>query len=128
MRTFPLADVLAITTGRLVCPIDNVYAILNHITGDSIFTHVIGRAIQFAAPAIVAEHPELGKDPLAGDLAELTAALDGCQKEDVMAICECWVDSIAKKVGYTSLALNHVPGWGSMNPIAELVAMRSEAH
>lgn len=128
MRTFPLADVLAITTGRLVCPMDNVYAILNHITGDNLFTHVLPRACQFAAPLIVAEHPELGEDALSGPLEQLASALANRGVEAPEAVCARWVAGIAEIVGYDSLALNHVPGWTSMNPIAELVAMRSESH
>ena len=58
-KTFPLAQVLSVTTGRLLCDMDGIYEILNHITGDNLFTHVLPRACRFAAPLILEDHPEL---------------------------------------------------------------------
>lgn len=58
-REFPLGEVLSITTGRLLCPIGKVYEILNFLTGDSLFTHQLPRAMHECQPSILAAHPRL---------------------------------------------------------------------
>jgi hypothetical protein len=42
--TFTLGEVLSITHGKLLCPIDRVYEILNFMTGDDLYTHQLGGA------------------------------------------------------------------------------------
>lgn len=123
---FPLGDVLSITTGRLVSPtgMDGVYQILNHLTGDNLFTHQLPRACTWAAPLLTAAHPELGAEALADHLADLTRRLDAFPEQDVAVVFN-WVDSIRLLVGYDHLDLSPLPGWQGMDPIAELVAMRS---
>lgn len=56
---YPLATVLSISNGRLCCDIGDVYEILNFITGDNLFTHVLPRADKFARPLILNAYPEL---------------------------------------------------------------------
>lgn len=62
-RSFRLGDVLSITTGLLVSPahIDGVHEILDYMTGDSLFTHQIPRAIDECAPILLAQHPQLAE-------------------------------------------------------------------
>jgi hypothetical protein len=63
MRRFHLGDVLSITTGRLVSPshIDGVYAILNYMTRDNLFTHQLPRASKECAPWLLRQHPKLAE-------------------------------------------------------------------
>lgn len=63
-RDFPIGDILSVTTGFVVStsgkhPIDGVYAILNHMTGDSLMTHQLPRAAKAARPALLRQHPKL---------------------------------------------------------------------
>jgi hypothetical protein len=60
-RAFHLGDVLTITTGALVSPrhIDGVYDILNWMTGDSLFTHQLPRAMDECQGPLLAQHPDL---------------------------------------------------------------------
>jgi hypothetical protein len=60
-ESFALGDVLSITTGRLVSRdhIDGVYRILNHMTGDDLYTHQLPRACDECAPVLLAQHPQL---------------------------------------------------------------------
>lgn len=60
-KTFHLGDILSITTGCLVSPrhIDGVYDILNHMTGDNLFTHQLPRAADECKPHLLAQHPDL---------------------------------------------------------------------
>ncbi len=57
--TFTLGQVLSITTGILLCKIDGVYAILNHMTGDNLYTHQLPRASRECAPHLVKQFPQL---------------------------------------------------------------------
>lgn len=60
-KEFHIGDVLSVTTGRLVSPrhIEGVYDILNHMTGESVYTHQIPRICQEAEPVLLAQHPFL---------------------------------------------------------------------
>lgn len=52
---FPLPEVLSAATGYLVSDFDGVYRVLN-----SLATHQLPRAMDEAAPAIIAQHPWIG--------------------------------------------------------------------
>lgn len=58
-RTFDLGTVLSITTGKLLSNIDNVYEILDYMTGDSLFTHQLPRASRECEPIILRQYPQL---------------------------------------------------------------------
>jgi hypothetical protein len=62
-KTFPLGTVLSISTGRLLAPngISGVYEILNHMTGDSIYTHQIPRVCQECKPYLLKQFPQLAE-------------------------------------------------------------------
>lgn len=57
--TFTLGEVLSITTGTLLCPIGRVYEILNHMTGDNLYTHQLPRAMRECAPYLLKQFPQL---------------------------------------------------------------------
>jgi len=60
-KLFHLGDILTITTGKLVSKrhMEGVYDILNFMTGDNLFTHQLGRAIDECKPHLLAQHPQL---------------------------------------------------------------------
>lgn len=89
---FPLGDVLSITTGRLVSRrhIDGVYAILNHMTGDNLYTHQLPRACDECAPVLLAQHPQLA------DVSVPVAFDDG-------AHVACWLSEQERVYGETLL-------------------------
>lgn len=84
-QSFPLGDVLSITTERLVSRdhMGGVYKILGYMTGDELFTHQLPRAAEECRPALLAQHPRLnevevpfaftGKDHVYAWLAEQEA-------------------------------------------------------
>lgn len=61
MKTFHLGDLLSITTGRLLAPghISAIHQLLDYMTGDTLFTHQIPRAVAECAPALLAQYPFL---------------------------------------------------------------------
>lgn len=60
-KLFHLGDILTITTGKLVSTrhMEGVYDILNFMTGDNLFTHQLGRAVNECNPALLEQHPQL---------------------------------------------------------------------
>jgi hypothetical protein len=61
VMAFPTAAVLSAATGVLVCPISDVYAVLNWMTGEDVYTHQLPRVSREAQPVILALHPELSE-------------------------------------------------------------------
>lgn len=60
-REFHIGDILSITTGVLVSPrhVQGVYEILNYMTGDTLYTRQLPRAMRECAPYLLREHPML---------------------------------------------------------------------
>ena len=56
---FDLGTVLSITTSVLLTNIDNVYKILDYMTGDELFTHQLPRVSDEMKPVIFEQYPQL---------------------------------------------------------------------
>lgn len=84
-KTYALADILTITTGRLLSPrhIEAVYDIANWMTGDYLMTHQLPRAMDACGPALLAQHPQLeGVEPPADiDVPDLMAWIANAERE-----------------------------------------------
>lgn len=74
-KAFPLADVLSITTDKLLSRehMAGIYKLLNYMTGDDLFTHQLPRAGDACTPALIAQHPFLAalKPPQGADVGDL---------------------------------------------------------
>ena len=57
--TFSLGAVLSVITGRLLTEMSEVQALLDHMTGDVLFTHQIPRAMDECQPHLRRQHPDL---------------------------------------------------------------------
>jgi hypothetical protein len=81
-RTFPLGDVLSVTTGRFLSSrgMGGIYEILNYMTGDNLFTHQLPRAMDECAPWLLRRYPHLSREALASELAELDSRLEKAQR------------------------------------------------
>ena len=77
---FNLGAVLSITTERLLCSIDDLYSILHHMTGDSLFTHQLPRAGKTCKKPLLAQFPQLAGVQVPADL----------QGEEA---CRTWLDT-----------------------------------
>lgn len=106
----PLADILSITTGRLLSRqhMGGVYSILNDLTGDDLMTHQLPRAAEACVPAILAQHPQLAgvEPPEDIDVADLMA----------------WLADAEQRYG-AELAVAPLAGWERRDPIEELCDM-----
>jgi hypothetical protein len=60
-RNFHLSDILTVTTGKMLSTsgIIGLYAILNHITQQSVYTHQIPSALKICKPALLKQYPDL---------------------------------------------------------------------
>jgi hypothetical protein len=111
MPMHQLADILSITTGRLLSRsrMEGIYRILNDLTGDNLMTHQLPRAEDHCAPGLIAQHPFL---------ADVTPPAEGCALADLMA----WLEALEQQHG-TELEVLPVGGWERRNPIEELCDM-----
>ena len=109
-RDLPLADVLSVTTGRLLSRdgMAGVYRALQYLTGDPIMTHQIPRALDACCPKVLEQHPQL---------------LDVAPGADAEgAEIGAWLTAQERRFGLT-LPLAPIDGWEHRDPVAELVEM-----
>jgi hypothetical protein len=108
---FHLGEILSVTTGRLVAPsgMAGVHALLDYMTGDTLFTHQLPRAVDHCAPALLEQHPDL----VGVDLP------DGVEGADPVA---AWLAQQVATFG-TERAVAPALGWLRKNPLTELVEM-----
>ena len=89
-RSFPLADVLSITTGRLLSRrhMDGMYDLLGYMTGQDLYTHQLTTAADAAEPALLAQHPFLAdlRPPAGTDAPDLMAWLIDTERQHGEAI------------------------------------------
>ena len=113
-RTFDLADVLTVTTGRVLCPIGDMYDVLNFLTGGNLFTHQLPRAMRESAPAIYAQHP---------DLADIALPESWDDEADVIA----WLAEQVARFGATrDLTPMDPADHTHIDPLDELAMMRPD--
>lgn len=111
-RPYPLADILTVTTGRLLSHrhMDGLYDLLGYMTGDNLFTHQLPRAADVCGPALLAQHPQL---------ANVTPP-DGLDAPDLMA----WLTNTERQHGEQLPVAPLADGaWQHRNPIEELCDM-----
>lgn len=115
-KLFHIGDVLSITTGKLVSPsrMGGVYAILDHMSGESLMTHQLPRVSDEAEPFLREQFPDL---TVAGDES---ADRVGNTEESVSA----WLGVLVERFG-ESVMVEPMPSeaHAQRNPITELVEM-----
>jgi hypothetical protein len=108
-KQFGLGAVLTVTTGRfLVKDIDKLYGILNHMTGDNLFTHQLPRAADACAGPLLAQFPQLA--------GVVVPQLDG------RAEYEVWLASRARVLG-SVFDVEPLESWQHRDALAELAEM-----
>lgn len=126
-RDFHLGDILSITGERLVAPngMDGVRAILEFMTGDSLFCHQLPRAKTECEPWLLRQHPFLGSPDVLAELAELELMLESpAGKQMPQALCLGWLSKLTAHYGET-FPVEPIPADSHerINPIEELAAM-----
>lgn len=59
MADFSLGAILSVTTGVLLCDFAEVHELLDHMTGDTLFTHQLPRASRECEDHLRAQFPQL---------------------------------------------------------------------
>ena len=116
---------LSITTSRLCCDMGGVYEILNHITGDNLFTHVLPRACRFAAPLLLKDHPELAVANTC--LASLDRWIEADKTERKTECIKMWLVELKMMFPEMDKAFevkSYADSWLALDPLAELESMR----
>lgn len=92
-KRFHLGALLNIVPGRLVSSggVDDVYKLLNWMTGDNLFTHQLPRASRECKPWLLLRHPELKKIGKT-EVAELDRLLEEFEPH---CACTRWVSMCA---------------------------------
>ena len=109
-------QVLTITDGRVFCDVGEIYEALDGLTGDSLMTHQLPRAGEFAKPYIEESCPWVNDIP----------PLDLEGVEDRRAIIMEWLDGISGKYGEVHEVPDLSGYWISFDPVDELVAILGE--
>ncbi|GAA1431824.1 hypothetical protein GCM10009601_51630 [Streptomyces thermospinosisporus] len=106
-QTFALADVLSVTTEKLLSRrhMDGIYEILNFMTGQNLFTHQLPDACDKAKPALLQQHPHLAD----------VMPPDGLDKHDLMA----WLVE-AERVHGETIEVTPLSDWEHRDPIEDL--------
>lgn len=119
-RSFPLDEILSITTGCLVADRDMraVCDVLNFMTGDDLFTHQLPRAADWARPLIFAQHPRLV------DVPEPTDLNVGGDKVATQERIATWLVPLRERLGHSLLLTSQEDRWAHRDPIEELNLMR----
>ena len=127
-KKFPLRVVLTVTTGRLLTAskgprdngIDDLYKILNWMTGDELFTHQLPRAGNECKPWLLRWFPELAFVEVALGNLDDTIKKMGAEKG-----VENWLGWIMEKGIKTEYDVPKIPtkDHKRINPLDELVGM-----
>jgi len=116
------AEVLTVTTGRMLCSVDRLYATLNFLTRDNLYTHQLGRALEEVRPWLCRWFPWSANVDTAG----LDLALGGVEDADRMRACIEWVTHEAESRGWpASVSVEPIlrDDHEVIDPLAELVSM-----
>jgi hypothetical protein len=111
-RLYALADILTMTTGRLLSPrgVEAVYDLANYMTADYLLTHQLPRATDTCGPELLTQHPQLTD----------VAPPEDIDPADLMA----WLADAVRQHGQ-QLPVTPLPAgaWEQRNPIEELCDM-----
>lgn len=113
-KQFDLGAILNITTGILFTSMDDVYEVLNYLTGDSIFIHQIPRVMDAAKPYVLSLHPEL---------EGVGAGVAINSFEDAKAFVDEQKKIYGNKLSLTPMS--KTDGYSHVDPIEEAIEIKS---
>ncbi len=121
---FHISDILSVTTGRLLSSEDvgGVYKILNFMTGDDIFTHVIPRAMRICKPDLLLQFPQFDTPEFQLEIGFLIEALEGEGARNSHDLITGWLFKQKQNYGeYFEVKPLDTDDWYSMDPVEEAV-------
>jgi hypothetical protein len=132
-RSFPLRVILTVTTGRLLTEgkeegdngIGDLYDILGHMTGESPYTHTLGRFAEECKPFLYKWYPELSQAETAlSKLDEIIKTIPDCPAKAIKIWLACLTELTECKAEYE---IGRIPNEKHIrkDPIGEMAEMRS---
>lgn len=116
-RDFHIGDIISVTDGHLVSPthVSGVHALLDWMTGDTLFTHQLPRAAEECEPDLRRQHPDVAAIVFPDTVEHTEEGVYGWLAEQVAIYGETRpVTPLA--------AADHTP----IDPISELKMMRPD--
>lgn len=113
-KTFALADVLSVSTETLIpndeheSPIDAIYGVMNHVTGNSLMSHQIPYLQDEVAESLMQQHPFL-------ESIELPKRGEMDSNDEYTALLRSWIKSKERIHGKT-LEVEKDSSFGNINP------------
>jgi hypothetical protein len=134
-KTFDVRVLLTVTTGRLLTKsransngIEDLYEILGHMTGDSPFTHQLGRFSEECKPWLLRWFPELASPEMRTAEQELADAIVSIASNRLGdSVIEPWLAGIIEGgLAKSEYEVGQIPqdDHERKHPYDELVAMR----
>lgn len=128
-KPFHIGTVLSITTGKLLSldRMAGVYRILDYMTGESLYTHQLGRAAETCKPHLLEQFPQLDGAAMDRAIADLEKNLAACA--DPWPVINDWlrlmVDGkfgiqVAEELDVEPLSAG---SYEHRNPLLELIEM-----
>lgn len=97
-----LGAILSITTGKLVAPLDELYALQDFIVGRSLMTHERPIGWDKQTAALLEQFPQLAEAE-APDFSVVP-------RDQIEQACRTWVASVAEHVGWSEADVQPVTG------------------
>jgi hypothetical protein len=127
IKEFRLREILTVTTGIILAGpgIDCVYKILNHLTGDSLFTHQLSRVCREVKPLIIEQIPILSDSCLEKSMQTLNELLDKTEdRQGKVDIIAHYMSALERAFGeYHKLRVLPDGSYNRIEPISELAEM-----
>lgn len=126
---FQMGKILSVTTGELLSEnhISGIYEILGFMTGENLYTHQLGRAMEMCASAIIEAYPDLSPDnpQLSSLVANLLSCLEEQSTNDKGKILLGWLRNKIYPIYGEYRTIEIFPEWrrNPKDPIDELEEM-----
>lgn len=98
-KKFSTEAVLAVYTGRLVCPIQGVYDVVSHLTGNDVYTHQIPRLMAPCKTAIAEQIPQLHRKDVTRIIDSLPIRLQKSTQDQINAEIAAWCADVRNMLG-----------------------------
>lgn len=114
-KILDLADVLSVTTGiplpnaNREYPIDGIYLVMNHVTGNSLMTHQLTALLDEVTESLYRQHPFL-------EGVEVPEAGAKDTRDEYVAMLRTWIATKERIHGKT-LEVETDPSFGQVNPL-----------
>jgi hypothetical protein len=93
---FPVGVILSLTTGRLLCPFDELHKFIEHVAGHPVWTHEMAER----GLSTRLSHQVFNQHPALLNVAEFTPPAD---KDNVGAYCKTYVAKEIARLGVVEL-------------------------